>query len=157
MEAGIPGIVRARLGFTKLTKTIKPLLQKGRKGVLLILDEAQTLASATRLSSERHLALTSVLNAIHHGELEKPVLLLFAGLGRTRQVLETLGISRFGAGAFLELGALDKKSERSVLYDWLTRDGGARETPAPWIDAIVQGGRQVARGIFTPGLSQNRT
>ena len=38
----------------------------------------------------------------------------------------------------MELGTLDQKSERAVLYDWLTRDAGAKGNPAPWINAIVQ-------------------
>ena len=157
LEGGIPGLVRGRLGVTGIQETINPLLRKVRKLVLLILDEAQTLENATGLSSERRLALDSVLSAIHNGKLKKPVFLLFAGLGRTREVLSTLGISRFGEGAFVELSGLDKESEHAVLYDWLTRDGGAKENPVPWINAIAQethGWPQHILAYIKPALTQ---
>ena len=38
----------------------------------------------------------------------------------------------------MELGALEKETEREVLHDWLTRDGGAKGDPTLWIDAIAQ-------------------
>ena len=159
LSAGIPGIVRGSVVFSRLQKAVKPLLKKGRKGVLLILDEAQSLGDATKISRERRLDLTSVLTGIHNGELGKPIFLLFAGLGRTKEVLDTLGISRFGVGAFVELGALDKKSEHAVLHDWLTKDGAAKEDPATWIRAIAQethGWPQHILAYVKPALAQLR-
>ncbi|MCY4204732.1 MAG: hypothetical protein OXE92_03290, partial [Bacteroidetes bacterium] len=41
-------------------------------------------------------------------------------------------------GCFVELGALGKKAERAVIHDWLTKNGGAKGDPTPWIDAITQ-------------------
>ena len=159
VEAGIPGFVRGRLGFSRLQKTIKPLLQKIRKPVLLLLDEAQSLGTVAEGSEERRLALMRTLNAIHNGEMGKPVFLLLAGLGRTREFLGTLDISRLGGKAFVELGALDRDAVHAVLRDWLTREGGVRESPEPWIDAIAEethGWPQHILAYIDPALEQIR-
>lgn len=70
--------------------------------------------------------------------MQKPVILLAAGLGSTRRYFRSFGVSRFDSDTFVELGALHKKSERAVLHDWLTKDGNAIGDPTPWIDAITQ-------------------
>ena len=75
---------------------------------------------------------------IHNGKLDRPVVLLTAGLGTTVDAFRSLGISRFNRKCFVELGALDKEAERAVIEDWLTMDGGAIGDLTPWIDAIAQ-------------------
>ena len=77
--------------------------------------------------------LPSVLKAIHNGKLSKPVILLAAGLGRTQEVFQTFGISRFDSSTFVELGALEKEAGVAVIRDWLTKEGGAVGDPTPWI------------------------
>ena len=102
--------------------------------MLLILDEAQTLEAER--SPEHNEMVTEVLNAIHNGRMGQPVILLAAGLGRTKEVFRTLGISRFDSSTFVELGALEKEAEVAVIRDWLTKEGGAVGDPNPWIRAI---------------------
>ena len=82
-----------------------------------------------------------------------------AGLGTTADAFGDSGISRFASGAFVELGALDKKAERAVLRDWLKKDGGVKVDPTAWIDAIAQethGWPQHILSYVKPALDQLR-
>jgi len=81
--------------------------------------------------------------------MKRPVILLAAGLGTTLDTFESLGISRFSEGCFVELGALSRESERAVIYDWLTKKGGAKGDPTAWIDAIVQETHQWPRHVHS--------
>ncbi|MCY4159020.1 MAG: ATP-binding protein [Bacteroidetes bacterium] len=112
--------------------------KRKRKPLLLVLDEAQRLSKATALSKTQFDEVGDLLEAIHNGELNKPVILLVAGLGTTSKAFRSLGISRFRGGCFVELGALDKGAERAVIQDWLVKEGEAKGNPAEWIDAIAQ-------------------
>ncbi len=119
--------------------TTQSILDAGKRPLLLILDEAQTLGTTNKPpSQELEGVATNVLDSIHNGGLERPVILLTAGLGPTLEAFETLGVSRFKEGCVVELGALSKASERAVIQDWLVKEGGAKGDPAPWIDAIAQ-------------------
>ncbi len=106
--------------------------------LILVMDEAQKLASAKNQPADRLEDAKELLESIHNGELSRPVILLTAGLGPTLEAFETLGVSRFKEGCVVELGALSKASERAVIQDWLVKEGGAKGDPAPWIDAIAQ-------------------
>jgi len=114
------------------------ILGSGKKPLLLDLDEAQTMGTTNAPPSDLAKVATNVLDAIHNGKLGRPVILITAGLGATEEALRSLGISRFKGGCFIELRALGKESERSVILDWLTKDGGAKGDPTAWIDAIAQ-------------------
>ncbi len=107
-----------------------------RKGVLLVLDEAQYVGRFFNTSNES--AVASTLNKLHNGELPHPTILLAAGLGVSKASFGDLGISRFRGGCFVELGALGKESEHAVIHDWLVKEGGAEGDSTPWIDAIAQ-------------------
>ncbi len=106
--------------------------------LILVMDEAQKLASAKNQPADRLEDAKELLESIHNGELSRPVILLAAGLGPTLEAFETLGVSRFKEGCVVELGALSKESERAVIQDWLVKEGGAKGDPAPWIHAIAQ-------------------
>ena len=95
-----------------INETMKTLLHKCRDPVLLILNEAQTLERIG--SSDRAESATGMLNTIHNSKMGKAVILLAAGLGRTKEIFRTFGISRFHSAAFVELGALEKEAERAV-------------------------------------------
>ncbi len=73
-----------------------------------------------------------------NGKLHRPVILIAAGLRTTAKAFGSLGISRFSGNCFVELGALSKEAERSVIHDWLTKDGGAKGDPTKWIDTIAK-------------------
>ena len=107
-----------------------------RKGVLLVLDEAQYVGRFFNTSNES--AVASTLNKLHNGKVNHPIILLAAGLGMSKASFGDLGISRFKGGCFVELGALSKDSERAVIRDWLVKEGGAKGDPGPWVDAISQ-------------------
>lgn len=66
------------------------------------------------------------------------MILLAAGLGRTVKPFGSFKISRFAQKYFVELGALSEESERSVIRDWLKKEGGAKEDLSGWIDAITR-------------------
>jgi len=119
-------------------RTVISILKETGIPLLLILDEAQTLGTSSKPSPEQSVHATNTLKEIHNGSLGKPVVLLAAGLGTTLEGFASLGISRFGEGTSVELGALSKEAERAVIYDWLTKKGGATGDPTAWMDAIVQ-------------------
>ena len=106
--------------------------------MLLILDEAQTLGASSAPPADQTGAVTEVLDEIHNGKLNRPVILLAAGLGTTVEAFGSLGISRFSATCLVELGALGKESDRAVIHDWLTKEGEAKGDPTAWIDAIAR-------------------
>ena len=139
---------------------MKTLLQRGRDPLLLTLDEAQTLGKNEVLPPDQAHTASSVLNAIHNGKLNKPVLLLAAGLGTTTESFRSFGISRFEGNALVELGALGKEAERAVLHDWLTEDGGAEGDTTVWIDSVTRethGWPQHILSYVKPALNQLHT
>ncbi len=139
-EAGfsIFGFASAKVSTDKSMQTVKRLLQKGEKPLLLILDEAQRLIDISTPGTPQKIIASTILNAIHNGQLNKPVVFLAAGLNPTLKAFETFGISRFAKDCLVKLGALNKESERLVIRDWLTKEGGCKGDPTVWVDAITQ-------------------
>ncbi|MCY3629695.1 MAG: ATP-binding protein [Bacteroidota bacterium] len=117
--------------------TVRNILKDGSKPLLLILDEAQVLGDDQVPPNDYRSTAIGVLEAIHNGKLERPVVLLAAGLGTTLASFGSLKISRFAEDCFVELGALGKEDERAVIQDWLTKEGGAKGDPTAWIDTIA--------------------
>ncbi len=110
----------------------------GSSGLLLMLDEAQTLD--TEADGPHKAVLMQHLTAIHNGDVGAPVVLLAAGLGISKGVFSRLGVSRFIGGGVRHLGRLSPAAERAVIRDWLVKAGGGRGDPehlARWIDAIA--------------------
>ncbi len=98
-----------------------------------------------------------MLDEIHNGQLNRPVVLVAAGLGTTVDAFKSLGISRFSKKYLIELGALSKEAERAVIHDWLTKEGKAKGDPVPWVDAIAQkthGWPQHILSYVDPALEQ---
>lgn len=137
-QVSVPGIVKAEVSAEWVQATTLKILSTGKKPLLLKLDEAQTLGTKNKPPSNLASAATNVLDAIHNGELDRPVILIVGGLGTTADIFKTLGISRFEGESFVELDALGEESERAVLHDWITKEGRAKGDPTPWIDAISQ-------------------
>ncbi len=108
-----------------------------RRGLILVLDEAQYLGNLNDTPTEKHL-VRDTLDMIHNGGFGKPIMLLAAGLGTTESAFKSLGISRFVGESLINLGRLDKESERKVIRDWIVKEGGAKGNLDPWIDAIVK-------------------
>ena len=137
-QIGFRNLIHRTWKSTRPQSSVENELKAVKKPLLLVLDEAQRLASTKNRPREELGNAGDLLEAIHNGELNKPVILLAAGLGPTKATFGELGISRFKGGCFVELGALGKKAERAVIHDWLTKNGGAKGDPTPWIDAITQ-------------------
>ncbi len=129
------GYSRNVAGYSSVDGLLKEVAPE--EGLILVLDEAQRLINLEKTPTESHRA-GDTLDKIHNGGLGKPVMLLTAGLGTTQSAFRKLGISRFAGEALINLGRLDKKSERLVIRDWLIKDGGAKGNPDPWIDAIAK-------------------
>ena len=140
------------------SETMLNLLRSGENPLLLKLDEAQRIGTTvSRTNVDQFATATDVLYAIHNGELNRPIILITAGLGTTADAFGALGISRFAKRCLVELGALDKEAERAVLHDWLTKDGKAKGNPTTWIDAIAQeahGWPQHILSYVDPALNQ---
>lgn len=106
---------------------------KGKKGLLLVLDEAQKIADL-----KWHIAAETTLDLIHNGEIGHPVILLAGGLGRTIEAFASLGISRFARGSHIELGRLDTDSSCRVIRDWIIKSGRARGDVTVWVEVIAR-------------------
>lgn len=106
------------------------------QGVLLILDEAQRIVHFS--DSQHKVSVMATLDNLHNGNINNPIILLAAGLGPTEEAFRTLGVSRFKAGCFVELGALGQGSARAVIHDWIRKEGSAKGEADGWIDAIVE-------------------
>ncbi len=115
------GAVKEVAGHATPTQILRHLVPPA--GLILMLDEAQKLRKLLPQNIE---TATATLDAVHNGDIQKPVLLLTAGLGITKSVYKTLDVSRFRDGCVHNIGALDSQAERAVIRDWLTVAGGAK-------------------------------
>ncbi len=138
VNAGLPEVGSIEISVKDSAETIKKVLKSGRKPLLLILDEAQMLGGSNKPVGQQHTVAANVLKAVHNGRLDRPVILLAAGLGMTESAFNSLGISRFEGESLINLGRLDKDSEYKVIRDWLTEAGGATDDPTPWIETISE-------------------
>jgi len=118
--------------------TVLQVLRGGKKPLLLALDEAQVLGKEGVLPSDQVGVVNSVLNSVHNGDLDRPVILLAAGLGTTLTAFGRLGVSRFAKNCRIELGPLSKEAERAVIQDWLKKEGRAKGDPATWVEGIAR-------------------
>jgi len=117
---------------------VKNILKNGIPPLLLIVDEAQALADQNVPSKDNKATAIEVLEAIHNGRLNRPVVLLAGGLRTTLKGFDSLKVSRFAEDCYVELGALSKESERAVIHDWIVKEGGAKGDPTQWIDTIAR-------------------
>ena len=138
LQIGAGGFGKIGGTVNRQSEAILKRIQSGKKPLLLILDEAQTLGMEDEFPAGKSGTVRHVLNAIHNGKLGKPVVLLAAGLEPTTKAFRAFGISRFEGDARVELEALGKEAERAVLYDWLTVDGKVTGDTTAWIDAITK-------------------
>ena len=139
---------------TYAERTTLEVLKNQKGNLLLVLDEAQKLALTQPGHAEM---ICDFLDAIHNGEVGRPVILIAAGLGATVTIFDSLGISRFNTGNQINLEPLSEGSGRAVIQDWLMEEGGAKGDPAPWIHAIARethGWPQHIMAYVWPALKQ---
>ncbi len=137
-QIGLKNILGLVFRSARPDPTVKKVLKAKNTPLLLILDEAHALGDKNVPPSDFESTAIEVLEAIHNGTLKRPVVLLAAGLNTTSNAFESLKISRFAEGCFVELAALSKESERAVIKDWLVKEGGAKADPSAWITAITR-------------------
>ena len=116
---------------------------KGRKPLILICDEAQTLDQEDK-------ATKGMLRSLHRGDLDTddpiPAVPIFAGLANTEEVMGDCGISRGTGGNFVPLGGLTEAQSREYalkILEHLDADGSQAEK-ARWANgpsSIATGGR----------------
>ncbi len=132
------GVSKREVRSSQHRHSVLNILRERRDPLLLKLDEAQVLGDTDVPPSEYKATTIKVLDFIHNGKLQRPVILLAAGLGTTLNSFQSFGIARFSTKCRVELGALSKEAERAVIKDWLKKDGGAKGDPTAWIDAIAK-------------------
>ncbi len=118
--------------------TPQSIIERGKAPLLLFLDEAQILGKQSGQLQEHRELVQNFLNSVHNGEMGRPVMLAIAGLSATKLAFKDLGVSRFKANCYVELGPLKPEAERKVIRDWLKKEGRAKGDPTPWMDAIMQ-------------------
>ncbi len=120
------------------TSPLQMIKGEGKGPLLLFMDEAQRLGAKDVVQGARKGMAMAFLEQIHNGVIGRPVILLVAGLGTTRESLKPLGISRFEEGCFFEMGALDKNSEQDLIMDWIVNEGRVPlRNVSPWVDMIT--------------------
>jgi len=143
---GADGIGHANVGINvkRVTTTMLRVLQDGKTPIVFVLDEAQMLGLKQAVLPEVTAVLASVLGHIRNGKMGRSAMLLSAGLGTSGHAFRSLGISRFARKCIVQLGALDKESERAVIRDWLTKHAKeesnltSESDPTIWINAIAR-------------------
>ena len=125
------------------------LIQKTRKPLLLILDEAQRLGESNNINGPYKDEVSDLLYRIHNGKVGKPVILLAGGLGMTYTAFKALGISRMSDEFKFDMQPLEVEEERKVIQDWLTKEGKAKGDTTPWVDAITQETYRWARHVHS--------
>ena len=127
----------------------KLLGRRKRKPLLLIMDEAQKIYSPGEYTDQQRRDVKGLLESIHNGYLDKPIVFLAAGLGTTLSAFEALDISRFGAKNTVELGRLSENAERAVMRDWIMIEAKVTDYPTEWIDAMVKETHGWARHVHS--------
>ena len=156
-QFGVEHFLKREIRTNRPPRTVLNILQESKQPLLLALDEAQVLGKTDVPPSDYKATAIKVLNAIHNGEMDRPVVLIAAGLGTTVEAFETFGISRFSKKYLIELGALSKESEHAVIRDWLTKEGEAKGDPDVWVETIAQetyGWPQHILSYVDPALEQ---
>ena len=127
------------VNFNKKATTPLSMIQGGKDPLLLFMDEAQLLGDRDIFQSKERRDAIDFLEEVHNGSLKRPVILLAAGLGMTRESFKHLGVSRYEAGCFTEMGALNKESERDLITNWMVLEARVPlRHVGPWVDAITQ-------------------
>ena len=124
------------LDFDSDASTPIQILRSKKTPLLLVLDEAQRLGDTRLIPDEKREAVTSILEYIHNGKMDRPLVLLAGGLGNTLSSFHSLHISRFKNNCYFEMEALTKDEEQAVIRDWLVEAGKAKGDIAEWADAI---------------------
>ncbi len=132
------GVFKAEVDLGRAAKTPLGVIEKGKRGLVLLLDEAQLMNDLAVGTGLPFIHAKALLTAIHNGRTGRPVMLAVAGLSATADAFEGMGVSRFKDNCHVELGQLKPEAEREVIKDWLKKDGRAKGDPTPWIDAIMQ-------------------
>ena len=153
---GIPGVFAAEVNTDISELTTVDILERGKGPLLLVLDEVQMLIG-DRLAYQQNQITRSLLNSVHNGAFDRPIMLLAGGLGTSKSAFSSLGISRFANKCTVDLGPLSPEAERAVMSDWLIRDGQASGNPSKWIKTIAQeayGWPQHIMSYVGPALKQ---
>ena len=132
------GVFKAGVVVGGAAKTPLGVIEKGKGGLVLLLDEAQLMDDLAVGTGIPFIGAKALLTAIHDGRTGRPVMLVAAGLSATKRAFKDMGVSRFKDNCYVELGPLKEEAEREVIKDWLKKDGRAKGDPTPWIDAIMQ-------------------
>ena len=132
------GVFKAEVELGGAAKTPLGVIEKGKGGLVLLLDEAQLMNDLAVGTGIPFIGAKALLTAIHNGRTGRPVMLIAAGLSATKRAFKDLGVSRFKDNCYVELGLLKEEAEREVIKDWLKKEGRAKGDPTPWIDAIMQ-------------------
>ena len=118
--------------------TSEDILTKRTGPVLLVLDEAQHLGESESVNGPYREDVVDLLKKIHNGGVGKPVILLAGGLGMTYAAFRALGISRMKEDSKFDMEPLEKEEERTVIWNWLKKAGGATGDVTHWIDTITK-------------------
>ena len=132
------GVFKAGVVVGGAAKTPLGVIEEGKGGLVLLLDEAQLMSDLAVGTGIPFIGAKALLTAIHNGRTGRPVMLIAAGLSATKRAFKDLGVSRFKANCYVELGPLKPEAERKVIRDWLKKEGRTKGDPTPWIDAIMQ-------------------
>ncbi|MCY4298621.1 MAG: ATP-binding protein [Flavobacteriaceae bacterium] len=113
--------VEANFEFSK--KSVLQILESSKNPLLLVLDEAQNIKKVFNTDFTTRNTVENVLDEIHNGGFDRPLMFAVSGLGMTKNILQELGISRFNQDCAINLGKIDQLSERKIIRDWIYQAG----------------------------------
>ncbi len=117
--------------------------------LLLVLDEAQVLGIDGVVSTENKAKVVEFLKQYHNLQSKKGFIMLFGGLGMTKDILQSFGLSRFNSEYTINLQKLEKQAERNIIEDWIKKEAKAKGNPEDWIDKISTRTYQWPRHIIS--------
>ncbi|MCY4216707.1 MAG: ATP-binding protein [Flavobacteriaceae bacterium] len=147
-------LIGGKVTYLATEKTFSKSLRQLKKPTILIFDEAQMIGVKGHVGQERAQKASELFDELHNARTEHGLVFLIAGLGTTENIFQALKISRFNDSCIINLGVLDKASEKKILWDYLTKSGGVKKTNPHlnhWIEQMTQETHQWAHHISCYG------
>ncbi len=94
------------MNFELSQKSVLEMLGSTKKPTLFVLDKAQHLGDVLKTNFNTF-TTTKILDHIHNGQLNNPLVLVGGGIGMAEKIFEKLGISGFDDACAFDLERLD--------------------------------------------------
>lgn len=133
---GIGGtVLREFSGETTPMDVLSGFVSRKRKPTLLVLDEAQGVASPSHSANAAN--IEGSLYALINGRLAKPAVLIAGGLSHSSDAFETMLASRLPANMVIDLDVLDRQATLEIIEHWVPNKALLEQYLAGGYDTIA--------------------